>query len=59
MLKIPELIREAGIRGSTTVKPKDLLIQLLLLQAKALVGKDTPLEVLENAIPDRFRPEVE
>ncbi len=54
-----ELIREAGMRGATTVKPKDLLLQLLQLQAKALVGKETPIAILENAIPERFRPEEE
>jgi shikimate dehydrogenase len=48
------LLQEAQTRGCTIVNPLDLLLQTLELQAKMLIGKTVPREVLQGAIPERL-----
>jgi 3-dehydroquinate dehydratase/shikimate dehydrogenase len=52
-----KLLSEAAAKGCALVEPGELLIQILLAQARALVGKDTPREVIANALSERFRNE--
>lgn len=54
-----ELLREAKLRGCVTVAPRDLLLSQLDQQVRMLTGKTVPRAAIEQAIPERFRDEME
>jgi 3-dehydroquinate dehydratase/shikimate dehydrogenase len=45
------LLREAEARGCTVVRPRDLLLDRLELQARLFTGKQVPRDVMAGAIP--------
>ena len=51
------LLREAELRGCAIVSPRQLLLDRIALQARMLTGKETPREVLTNAIPEDYEDE--
>jgi 3-dehydroquinate dehydratase/shikimate dehydrogenase len=44
------LLRDAQTRGCNIIAPKQALLQQLVLQARLLTGKETPVQVLEQAL---------
>jgi shikimate 5-dehydrogenase len=52
-----ELLREAEMRGCVTVPPRELLMTQLEQQVRLLTNKSVSREVIEQAVPDRFREE--
>ena len=50
-------LREAQGRAVEIVQPLDLTLEVLELQAKTLIGKEIPRELLRLAIPERFMEE--
>ncbi len=51
-LKRTDLLREAQLRGCHIVRPRDVLLKQLQLQAKLLSGHDVAAEVLTGAFPE-------
>lgn len=51
---LSDLLKGAQVRGCEIVTPLDLMLDLLELQAKALIGKTVSRDVLRAAIPERF-----
>lgn len=52
-------LEDARQRGCFIVDPRGLFLNQLELQARLLTGKTTPMDVLNQAIPERFQDEVE
>ncbi len=49
-----DFLREAESRAVKIVQPLELTLDVLELQAKTLIGKDIPRDLLRTAIPERF-----
>ncbi len=53
-VRLTTFLREAQSRTGAIVQPLELTLDVLELQAKTLIGKDIPRDLLRAAIPERF-----